>query len=112
MSKTKLNYWLFLIMLDSFSKEYWGKMVQSGLAAQDYPNDMNNVVQNINKMRQIKKGDWIIAAFRNRRFGGYGQLQSDFYRSKKSLNITRPGHRTKYAFQERFMCEANSRKNL
>ncbi len=101
---TSNNYWLFLIMYNQFSLSYWRKMAQSGLAAQHYPSHIALAAHNINKLNQLKKGDWIVAAFRNRRFAGYGKLKSDFYRSNKSLNIKREGDKTRYEFAERFLC--------
>ncbi|MBC7077139.1 MAG: HNH endonuclease [Synergistales bacterium] len=51
----------------------------------------------------MRKGDFIVAAFRQHRFAGYGLLTSDFYRGGPSLNIPcRRGSRDIHAFQERF----------
>lgn len=98
----KRNYWLFQIMHDWFPN-LWKAMLDNGIAAQHYPIGWINEARNIKALNEMKKGDFIIAAFKNYRFGGYGTLLSDFFRDGESLNIERENEI--YEFRERFWCE-------
>lgn len=93
-----MGYWFFIVMYD-WSPESWRAMVEAGIAAQHYPPGWTNEARNFKALSQMRKGDFIVAAFKNHRFAGYGVLTSDFYRGGPSLNI-RKGRKV-YAFQER-----------
>jgi len=106
-----MNYWLFQIMYDWYP-ESWPIMVEYGVAAQGYshvPKDNPSSKDSFNKLKQIKKGDMIVAAFTKHRFGGYGKLLSDFYRGGPSLNIEwydeESGESGVSDFFSRFDCE-------
>ena len=96
------RYWLFQIMEDRFPG-LWQIMVSRGVAAQHYPEGWANVTRNVNRLRQLKAGDFVLAAFRNFRFGGHGRLETNFQRSGPSLRVSRPDGGS-LAFRERFGC--------
>lgn len=97
-----MNYWFFIVMYDGYP-ESWKAMVGMGIAAQHYPSGWTNETRNIRALEQMRKGDFIVAAFKQHRFAGYGVLTSDFYRGGPSLNIPhRRNHEYILAFQERF----------
>jgi len=101
--KNERNHWLFQIMLDAIP-ESWKYMIEEGIAAQQYPPGWINEIQNIKKLQELKSGDFIVAAFKNHRFGGYGLLTSDFYRNGQPLN-TRTNEGELFEFKERFNCD-------
>ncbi len=79
-------------------------MIEEGIAAQQYPPGWVNEIQNIKKLQELKSGDFIVAAFKNHRFGGYGLLTSDFYRNGQPLNA-RTNEGELFEFKERFNCD-------
>lgn len=81
-----MNYWLFTVMYDEFPR-LWPTLVKRGLAAQAYPPGQPNEVRNINVLRDMKRGDGVIAALMRHRFSGYGFLKSDFYQGSTPLGI-------------------------
>lgn len=96
------RYWLFQIMEDRLPG-LWQVMLDKGVAAQHYPEGWTNETRNINRLRQLKPGDFVLAAFTKFRFGGYGRLESVLQRSGPSLEVRRPSGGT-FAFRERFRC--------
>jgi hypothetical protein len=100
---TECKYWLFQIMYDEIP-DSWKLMVEAGVAAQQYPSGWINEIRNVTKLKELKFGDGIIAAFKNHRFAGYGTLISDFYRDGNSLDVhTNDGQ--VFEFKERFDCD-------
>ncbi len=97
-----MDYWLFSIMYDHYPKT-WSKMVRMGIAAEHYPPGWTNEGKNLRYLKQLERGDKIIAAFHTHRFGGYGTLTSDFYRGGPSMEIK--GRNDVYEFQERADCD-------
>lgn len=97
-----MNHWLFIVMYDSLP-ESWRIMVEAGVAAEHYPPGWNNETNNLRALRQLKRGDVIVAAFKNHRFAGYGTLTSDFYRGGPSLEICKDANY--FEFSERFNCD-------
>lgn len=83
-----MNYWMFTVMYDSFPT-LWPALVERRLAAQHYPKGWTNETRNINALRQMKKGDAVIAALKAHRFAGYGFLGTDFSRGGVTLDIVR-----------------------
>lgn len=107
-----MSYWLFQIMYNWFP-ESWSLMVNNGIAAQHYPLEENwvNAGRNNKALENLRKGDFIVAAFKGHRFAGYGKLTSNLSNNKegvKSLGITDPkrwGPNYKAGFYERFNCD-------
>ena len=93
-----MNYWLFAVLYDS-RPELWPTLLDTGLAAQQYPAGWTNEARNVNALKRLKRGDAIVAAFMRHRFGGYGILTSDFFRGGRSLSI--PAEDNFHEFQER-----------
>jgi len=94
-----MNFWLFQVMYDPFP-DLWEKTVCAGVAAEHYPPGWTNEARNIDALRCLKKGDKIIAAFKNHRVAGIGTLTSGFYRGGKPFRIGP----NRLEFQERFNC--------
>lgn len=84
MSRDNPSYWLFIVLEDKFPG-VWKRMVDCGIAAQHYPAGWNNETRNINALKRLKRGDWIVAALKKHRFAGYGQLETDFAQQGPSL---------------------------
>ena len=106
-----MNYWLFFVAYDWGGPEFWSFMVSQDIAAQDYPHkwELTTKKRVDSKLKQMKKGDMIAAAFKGQRFGGYGKLTSDFYRGP-SLHHEwyyedEPNEIYVVDFEERFDCE-------
>jgi len=105
-----MNYWLFQIMYDRFP-ESWREMLKRDVAAQHYPPGWNNEKRSINKLKELKEEDCIIAAFKKHRFAGYGKLTSDFRQKENGMKIfsayTDKGvvYYDIFEFQEHFECE-------
>ncbi len=109
------KYWLFQIMYDEIP-DSWKLMVDAGVAAQQYPPGWTNEIRNIAKLKELKSGDGIIAAFKNHRFAGYGTLISDFYQDGNSLEVHTTDGQV-FEFKERFDCDweiipINSERNF
>jgi len=101
-----MNYWLFLIMYERpFGKDLWESEVAAGIAAQHYPAEWTNEAQNVNALKEIRRGDSIVAAFTAHRFAGYGVLTSDFFQGGKSLEIYSRKHHKHLESHERFNCD-------
>jgi MoxR-like ATPase/predicted RNA-binding protein with PUA-like domain len=96
------KYWLFQIMYDEIP-DSWKLMVDMGIAAQQYPPGWINELRNVTKLKELKSGDGVIAAFKNHRFAGYGTLISDFYQDGSSLEVQYDGQI--FEFKERFDCD-------
>ncbi len=101
----EMHYWLFLIMHDWPFGRYWKDMVEAGVAAQHYPPGELNEARNLAALKQLRKGDSIVAAFRGHRFAGYGVLTSDFYQGGDSLEVYNPDKNEYYESAERFDCD-------
>lgn len=126
-----MNYWLFQIMHEDRSEwkkvgvnqpPVWQNMVRNQVAAQNYaiaphPIYGDNIEynesyertckRNLRLLKQLNKGDWVVAAFKHLRFAGYGQLTTDFYIDGPSLEIFDPVERLEWGFYERFGCDWN-----
>lgn len=97
------KYWLFQIMYDEIP-DSWKLMVDAGVAAQQYAPGWTFEIRNVTRLKELKSGDRIIAAFKNHRFAGYGKLTSDFYRDGNSLEVHTNDGRV-FEFKERFDCD-------
>jgi hypothetical protein len=93
-----MNYWMFTVMYDEVPN-HWPTLISTGLAAQHYPQGWTNEKRNLNLLKQMEKGDAVVAGLKKRRFAGYGYLTSGFYRGGKSLAVKK-GKKC-YEFQER-----------
>jgi 5-methylcytosine-specific restriction endonuclease McrA len=87
--------------------ESWAKMIKNNIAAQQYPTNWENEKKNITILKRIKKGDFVVAAFKKHRFAGYGEIKSDFYKGGLSLNILKYETNEMLPFHERFDCNWN-----
>jgi hypothetical protein len=96
------SYWLFQVMYDWFP-ESWQKMIEAGVAAENYCDGSATEHRNTEALKQLKQGDAIVAAFKRHRFAGYGTLTSDYYRGGPPLNVVCSDRIRD--FYERFDCD-------
>lgn len=111
---TEPRYWLWRIMIgrnfgEGFGRQQWSKMLEYGVAAQDYgerdyQSDKYRIARkrNINKLKSVKQGDFVIAGLGKHRFAGYGEITSDFYENGPSFKIKKNGYT--FAFEQRHDC--------
>jgi len=99
-----MNYWLFIIMYDEYP-ESWQRMLELGVAAEDYSPEWRGEPRNVKALSQLKQGDFIVAAFKGHRFAGYATLTSNFYRGGPPLDIHQRDGQRLPSFSERFDAE-------
>ena len=101
---SETRFWLFVIMYDDLPKT-WGLMLRQGVAAQHYPPGWTNATQNRNALKRLHTGDWIVAAFKKHRVGGYGRLTTCFQDTGPSLRARNPYDGATLSFRQRFGCD-------
>ena len=125
-----MRYWLFQIMhadrrrpegsrLLQTKPPVWPKMIEMGVAAQHYPvaphpvygdriymdeNRISEAKKNLKALMQLKCHDWVVAAFTELRFAGYGHLTSNFYQGGDGFGLVDRETNLNWDFYERFNC--------